>query len=345
MSIVTSSTHRLNKLTKKYLSDKEPVCVHRTLLRRTLIMLGEMYPETEKFFAPVFKTLMSYSKRPDKKGDYENGMGRHYYCAAKVSGRELSPVNSYFRNGLGKFPKSARTMFEEDYTMALIMHRAGYIEKSAEFLGRAVHMLSDMCCIPHTASMTYFSSGRSFHKSYENAAELIYPELVPQQHFPQIPRLFLSRSSFADDLNKIAIETAKGIKIIRESPLDAIKQQLLRTERILAAFLLRFLADTAVNERKAHYIMNNSGCRLLKGTAKLAVKVTENGIEFHGVNPSPESDINVTNTVFYIAHRYNGLFTLSPVKDNKGLVLEVSNRKFVWRKFDPVHGEQLFKLL
>lgn len=345
MSIITSSTASLNKLTKKTLADREPKCVHRTLLLRTLIMLKEMYPETEKFFAPIAKTFVSYSKRPDKKGDYENGMGRHYYCATSVSGRQLSPVNSYFRNGSGKFTKSARTMFEEDYTMALVMQRAGCMEKCAEFLGRAVHMLSDMCCIPHTSSMTYFSSGRNFHKSYEIVAELIYPELVPEQHFPELPDFFKNRCSFADDLNKIALETAKGIRIIRESPLDAVKKQLLRTERILAVFLLRFLADSSAPERKAHYITNNSGCRLLKGTSKLAVKVTENGIEFHGVNPSPESDINVTDTVFYIAHRYNGLFTLSPVKDNKGLVLEVSDRKFVWRKFDPVHSEQLFKLL
>lgn len=341
---ITSSTKTLNKLTKKYLSDRKPKCVHRTLLLRTLIMLKEMYPETENFFAPVVKTFMNFSKRPDKKGDYENGIGRHYYCATSVSGRELSPVNSYFRNGSGKFPKSARFMFEEDYTMALVMQRAGYIEKSAEFLGRAVHMLSDMCCIPHTSSMTYFSSGRKFHKAYENVAELIYPELVPEQHFPQLPDYFKDRSSFADDLNAIALETAKGIKSVESSPLDAIKQQLLRTERILAAFLLRFLADTVTHERKAHYITNNSGCRLLKGTSRLAVKITEEGIEFHGVNPSPASDINVTNMVFYIAHRHNGLFTLSPVQDNKGLVLEVSDKKFVWRKFDPVHCEQLFKL-
>lgn len=344
MNIITSSTRSLNKLTKKYLFGNKPKCVHRTLLLRTLIMLREMYPETEKFFAPVVKTFMSYSKRPDKKGDYENGMGRHYYCATSVSGRELSPINSYFRNGSGKFQKSARVMFEEDYTMALVMQRAGYMDKCAEFLGRAVHMLSDMCCIPHTSSMTYFSSGRNFHKSYENVAELIYPALVPEQHFPELPDLFKSRSSFADDINRIAVETAKGIRAVRESPLDAIKQQLLRTERILAVFLLRFLEDTLAYEHEAHYITNNSGCRLLKGTSKLAVKITENGIEFHGVNPSPESDINITDTLFYIAHRHNGLFTLSPVQDNKGLVLEVADKKFVWRKFDPVHSEQLFRL-
>ncbi|MCM1132665.1 MAG: hypothetical protein NC340_04245 [Ruminococcus flavefaciens] len=344
MSIVTSSTRNLNKLTKKYLSGREPKCVHRTLLLRTLIMLKEMHPETEKIFAPVVKTFMSYSKRPDKKGDYENGMGRHYYCAVNVSGRELPVVNGYFRNGSGKFPKSARTMFEEDYTMALVMYRAGYIEKSAEFLGRAVHMLSDMCCIPHTSSMTYFSSGRNFHKAYENVAELIYPALVPEQHFPELPDFFDSRSSFADDINKIALETAKGIRAVKESPQEAVKQHLLRTERILAKFLLRFLEDSVSHERSAHYITNNSGCRLLKGTSRLAVKITESGIEFHGVNPSPISGINVTATPFYIAHRHNGLFTLSPVMDNSGLVLEVIDGKFFWRKFNPTHSGQLFRL-
>lgn len=344
MSKIISSTRKLNKLTKKYLYDRKPKCVHRTLLLRTLIILKAIQPETEKFFAPIVKTLMTYAKRPDKKGDYENGMGRHYYCAVKTTGKKCSPANGYFCNGTGGFHKSARVMFEEDYTMALVMYRAGYHEKSAEFLGRAVHMLSDMCCIPHTSSMTYFSSGRKFHKTYEAVAELIYPALVPEQHFPELPDYFKNRSSFTDDINKIALDTAKGLSAINDSPLEAIKKQLLRTECILAAFLQRFLADINAHERDAHYIMNNSGCKLLKGTSKLAVKVTENGITFHGVNPSPESSINVTNTLFYVAHRHNGLFTLSPAQDKKGLVLEVSDSKFIWRKFNPVHGEQLFKL-
>lgn len=341
---ITSATHKLNKLRKKQLSGREPKCVHRTLLLRTLIILREMHPETENFFAPIVKTLMTYAKRPDKKGDYENGMGRHYYCAVNINGKALSPINSYFRNGSGKLQKSARVMFEEDYTMALVMYRAGYINKCAEFLGRAVHFLSDMCCIPHTASMTYFSSGHKFHKTYETVAELMYPELVPEQHFPKLPDFFTNRSTFADDINTIALETARGIADIKKSPADAVKGHLLRTERILASFLLRFLADTNATEREAHYIMNNSGCRLLKGTSKLAVKVTEHGIEFHGVNPSPDSNINVTDETFYIAHRRNGLFTISPQKDSAGLVLEVSDGKFVWRKFDPVHSEQLFRL-
>ncbi len=346
MSALRDSAKQLREMAKKFLSerDSEPKCVHRTLLLRSLIILKNICPETEEFFAPIMKNLMPYAKRPDRKGDYENGAGRHYYCALSLSGRELPTVNTYYRNGIKRYTKSARTMFEEDYTMALTVQRAGYMDMCGKFLGRAVHMLSDMCCLPHTASMTYYSFGRGFHKAYEDLAEAIYPELVPEQLPDKLPEIFKSRESFADDLNKIVLETAGGLTAVQTAPLDAVKEHLLRTECIVAALLLRFYEDLTTPERKAHFITNGSGCKLLKGTAPLTIKVTGKGISLHGVNPSPDSKVNVTNMVFYAAHRHNGLFTLSPAKDNDGRVLEVSHGKLVLRKFDPLHSEQLFRL-
>lgn len=346
MSDVRDLAKKMSELAEVCLSERnsEPKCVHRTLLLRSLIILKKLHPETEDFFSPMMKTLMPYAKRPDKKGDYENGMGRHYYCALSVSGKELTQVNSYYRNGIKKMSKSARTMFEEDYTMALTMQRAGFIENCGRFLGRAVHMLSDMCCLPHTASMTYYSAGRGFHKAYENLAEAIYPELVPEQTPEELPELFSSRDNFAGDLNKIALETAGGLEAVKADPLEAVKKHLLRTELVISAFLMRFYDDMTTPERKAHFITSGSGCKLTKDAATLTVKVTEKGIVLHGVNPSPESKVNVTDTVFYAAHRHDGLFTLSPAGDKDGRVLEVHDGKFVLRKFDPVHGEQLFRL-
>ncbi|MDE6775565.1 MAG: zinc dependent phospholipase C family protein [Ruminococcus sp.] len=343
---LNKSARKLNSIAKKIYEETggKPSCVHRNLIFRTLVMLRTIEPETVKIFAPLRKVLIPYSKRPDIKGDYENGMGRHYYCAVNTNGRERNPVNSYYKNGAGKYFKSARSMFEEDYTMSLTMYCAGFHEKSAEFLGRAVHMLSDMCCIPHASSMTYFSSGRNFHKAYENLAEAIYPNLVMEQNPTEILDYFRDYSTFADDINKIALETAYQIHDLESEPLEAVQKHLLRTERILAAFLLRFYRDITTHEQKAHYVTTNSGCRLMPKTGRLIIKVTEKGIRFHGVNPSPESDINVTDELFYIAHRHDGQFTLSPANDNEGIVLEVSDNKFIWHKFDPVRGEQLFRL-
>lgn len=343
---IISTAHKMNSLAKKISKEHslEPACVHKNLLLHSLVLLKNMRPESERIFSPIIKTLIPFSKRPDKKGDYENGMGRHYYCAASPSGKEQSAVNGYYRNGAGKCFKSARVMLEEDYTMALTMYIAGYHERSAEFLGRAVHMLSDICCIPHVCSMTYFSTAQSFHKGYEILAEVIYPELVPEQTNPVLPDFFNDRNSFESDINNIALETAKGLDDMKGDLVDAVKSHLMRTERIITKFLIRFLDDLTASEHDAHYIMTGSGCRLMRGTAPLTVKITEKGVTFHGVNPSPESDISVNNQVFYAAHRHNGLFTLSPVKDDEGKVLEVSDGKLVWHKFDPVRGEQLFRL-
>jgi len=346
MSALRDSAKQMREMANIYLSERTtpPKCVHRTILLRSLILLKQICPETEDFFAPIMKTFMPYAKRPDKKGDYENGAGRHYYCALSLSGKELPTVNTYYRNGIKRHTKSARTMFEEDYTMALTMQRAGYMDMCGKFLGRAVHMISDMCCLPHTASMTYYSLGRSFHKAYELLAEAVYPDLVPEQSLDSLPEIFTSHETFADDINKIVLETAGALPAVQTDPLSAVKEQLLRTERVVAALLLRFYKDLTEPERKAHFITNGSGCKLMKDTAHLTIKVTEKGIVLHGVNPSPESKFNVTDMVFYAAHRHNGLFTLSPAKDNDGKVLEVSNSKLVLKKFDPLHGEQLFRL-
>ena len=291
MSALRDSAKQMREMANIYLSDRTtpPKCVHRTILLRSLILLKQICPETEDFFAPIMKTFMPYAKRPDKKGDYENDM-----CG--------------------------------------------------KFLGRAVHMISDMCCLPHTASMTYYSLGRSFHKAYELLAEAVYPDLVPEQSLDSLPEIFTSHETFADDLNRIVLETAGALPAVQTDPLSAVKEQLLRTERVVAALLLRFYKDLTEPERKAHFITNGSGCKLMKDTTPLTIKVTEKGIVLHGVNPSPESKFNVTDMVFYAAHRHNGLFTLSPAKDNDGKVLEVSNSKLVLKRFDPLHGEQLFRL-
>ena len=64
MSALRDSAKQLREMAKKFLSerDSEPKCVHRTLLLRSLIILKNICPETEEFFAPIMKNLMPYAK-------------------------------------------------------------------------------------------------------------------------------------------------------------------------------------------------------------------------------------------------------------------------------------------
>ena len=114
----------LKELTQKYISERteEPKDAHKTLLLRALVLLKNAHPDTEIMFTPMAKTMVPYAKRPDKKGDREKGLGRHYYCAVNSSGRELKSAEGYYRNGMGKFArgKDFKTFAARSYISTMV---------------------------------------------------------------------------------------------------------------------------------------------------------------------------------------------------------------------------------
>lgn len=314
--------------------------IHQEILIRAMKLLGETAPEAEALIRPYLNIMLPYTIRADQNGDRENGAGRHYYCGCATNGAPLKPVKGYLKNGKDLFAKSARTMFEEDYTMALTMYCGGFKKQGAIYLARAVHMLSDMCCLPHAAKMTYFSSKRSIHINYEELARAMYPEFIPEQHMPSVQlRRFSVRSSFSEALNKTAAAVCREVRDIFTSPEAEITHRLYDTEAAVAALLYRFYRDTLVTPLRGHYAADGMKCRPFADMPPLEIKLTERGITF-------ELDGVPVNTregsVFRAAHRRNGLFTLSPVGNTSGMVLSSKGRGLV--SFDPRDTEQLFTI-
>lgn len=320
--------------------------IHKTLLLNGLVALKKLHPETEDFYLQMVAGMLDTVKAPDDKGDYQNGPGLHYYCAVKPSGKSHKPVNGCFADGKGNY-RSARTMLEENYTMALSLFCAGFERESAGFLGRAVHMISDICCPPHSSGMTYFSMSGRIHKAYELLAEAVYPEFMPEYDRAAAVRvqdIFHDRSSFTEAVNSIAGSTSEELAGICSDPLAEVQGRLRYTENVIAALLLRFYKDTSLDSADAHYVADGSEIRIIPDSPKLSVRVDGEGIKLHGVNPSLESELTVTSMVFYAAHRRDGLFTLSPAREEEGRVLEVCGKKLKLKPYDPIHGEQLFRL-
>ncbi len=331
--------------TEKYNSERqtEIKSVHQSLLLRALIILKNLTPETEDFFAPMVRTMMKTVKLPDKKGDYQNGMGMHYYCVGKFSGKLNKPLKGYYRNGIKEYSRTARTMLEESFTMALTFHNAGFIEKSAYHLGRAVHMISDISCLPHSTGMTFYSSKAKVHKAYEGFAEALYPEFLEEQKADILPDLFTSRAGFEKGLNRLGADIAAEIEDFLEDPAEEISERLYDTELNVAALLMRFYEDLHNDGKNANYISTGYECRFKEDTAPLSVKVIEKGIVFHGVNPSPSSKINMTKTVFTAAHRHDGFYTFSPLSERDARVIMFSGNRIILKEFSPKNSAQLFK--
>ena len=316
--------------------------VHQTILARALMILKNINPETENFFAPMLKIMMQTVIKPDNKGDYQKGMGMHYYCASDSSGKKYALKGGYHANGTGDFSRSARTMFEESFSMALAFGYAGFENQCADNLGRAVHMISDICCLPHATKMTYYSSKRKIHKAYENFAEAYYPEFLPEQNLSSLPDIFSSRSGFEKPVNKISEKISKEIADFLSDPIKEICDRLYHTEIVVASLLMRFYEDIHSDGRNANFIMTGLECNI--NNNPLSLKVTKKGIEFHGVNPFPSSNLNMVKTNFNAAHRRDGMYTFSVAGDKSGKVIEISGGKISLNKFSPVNKNQLFKV-
>lgn len=146
--------------------------VHRGILLAALAVLAKKgHPAAYWYSAEDAVILAEEVVKPDGKGDRQRGSGYHYYCAVKPSGKPASfAEGDYYRNGRGKKAPSARTMFEEEYVAALQANAAQHREDALRHLGRAAHMLADVCCPPHSCGLTYLTRYARYHKRFETLA-------------------------------------------------------------------------------------------------------------------------------------------------------------------------------
>jgi len=316
----------------------EFISVHKNLISRALPMLYQHVPEAEKVFAPHVDTMIENVCNPDNKGDYENGTGRHYYCSSGALGLHLKTVGGYYKNGLFRFSKSARTMLEEDYTMALTSWHAGFIEEAVVYFSRALHMIEDMCCLPHATRMTYISIRHDVHHIYESLAKWMYPDSVPEQAMTERElHLFDKRDSFGPIVNQIVEDVTAEREFTVRDPEKALFQRLYITEKVVAAFFFRFYNDLSKSPEEAHYLIDGMKFDLFRSKSPVTVKVTENGIQFTH-NKRPIACYFGTKTkynLFRAAHRHDGIFTFSPVGEPNGDIIVPRENKL--RTFHPLN--------
>lgn len=317
--------------------------VHKTLIDRALPLLYKYMPEAEQVLTKHFDVLIDMACAPDRDGDYEKGMGMHYYCGANSFGFRLKTSGGYYKNGIAQFSRSARTMLEEDLTMALTLWKAGFTEQATAHLARAVHMVSDICCLPHSTRMTYFSLKRHIHQSYESLAKWMYPDAVPVQEInEEALHIFDDRASLGEPLNSIVEAEVPEIPLLLGDPVPPIINRLHTAERTVAALLFRFCCDLESEPVKANYITDDMSFDIFGDGVPAKIRVTEKGIVFHRNDEICTFNFGskLTETVFRAAHRRDGCFTFSPVGDTKGRVLAAGGTKL--RSFSPHRDELLF---
>ena len=153
--------------------------VHCGIVRAALYLLElENHPSARRFSADDTEIIADEAAAPDRMGDRQQGRGLHYYNAVKPDGTQLPyhPVLCGYANGKGAASPSPLTVLDAEYRTALALETAGKPVPAMKSLSRAMHMLADICCPPHSCSLTYFSRYAMMHKRYEAQAAAIFWE-------------------------------------------------------------------------------------------------------------------------------------------------------------------------
>lgn len=151
--------------------------VHLGIVHAAVILLAlEQHPAAKRFSAGDVETLVAEADAPDRSRDRQCGRGLHYYCASLPNGKP-SPKRSFYGgycNARGLPAPSPLTMMDAEYRSALSLYRAGKSFASMQSLSRALHMIADLCCPPHSCGLTYYSAYGMAHKRYEMRAATIF---------------------------------------------------------------------------------------------------------------------------------------------------------------------------
>ncbi|MCQ2417342.1 MAG: hypothetical protein MJ071_05985 [Oscillospiraceae bacterium] len=151
--------------------------VHCGIVRAALCLLEKNRPQAAGQYSEDEKQMLTESAaEPDRRGDRHKGRGLHYYNAVSANGEAmpLHPILQGYCNGKGMPAPSPLTVLEGEYRTALALAFAGKRQPAMNSLTRAMHMLADICCPPHSCNLTYFSRYAPMHKQYEAEAAAMF---------------------------------------------------------------------------------------------------------------------------------------------------------------------------
>ena len=140
---------------------------HSYIFENAFELLKLRNEEVYKSYLPYEKEIARSVLIPDFKGDINKGSGAHYYSPVLKNGKSDKAVLGYYKNRLGRFSKSARTMLEENITHAAIYNKANNEKMYAESVGRALHFIMDICCTVHTTNLISLPLKNNPHHTYE----------------------------------------------------------------------------------------------------------------------------------------------------------------------------------
>ncbi len=231
------------------------------------------------FYKNYKKQIIKGSLEPDKEGDCDKGAGAHYYSCVNPKGKELASEHGYYKNRLGKYSKSARTMLEENYTASVSLYKSGQIEESMRVLGRAVHFIEDMACTVHTSNIKYADKPTNVHNAYEKYINTVCKQYSADKYDKRLSKSYegVNFENASQKLVKGSSRFTESISRLDPKAFDeAASVTLPSAQQNVMSLLLKFYNDC--HGDSGNYLLDKKFYSLRNEATGLVLTVTPKGI-------------------------------------------------------------------
>lgn len=245
------------------------------------------------FYRDWHSKILEGAVQPDKMSDIDKGSGMHYYSCKNAKGKDLDISNGFYRNRLGSFMPSARTLFRANYTAAVSLYKSGRTSDAMLCLGRAVHFVSDMGCTPHVANMKIGVKTNNVHHAFEKHVGSNYSYTA--DGFDKRLTKYYEKADPGEGFDRLIKYSAKFVDSIVKLDTkifdDIAKHTIPVTEQHVMAVLLKFYDDC--NANNGNFLCDEKQyCFKNEGTG-LALTVTPKALTLAEPNKEKEQKLTV----------------------------------------------------
>lgn len=268
---------------------------HQDITQKSIALLEkDGKAKAYNFFKPYIKQITEGAIEPDAKGDCDKGAGMHYYSCSTPKGKELPETAGYYKNRVGKFSKSARSMLEENYTSALCLYKSGETEKAMHVLGRAIHFIEDIGCTVHSSNIKYLPKPTNVHNAYEKHINTVCKQYTAEKLDKRLTKAY-SSESFESAANRIAKNSARFAETVSRLDPKAFDETaagtLTATQQHAAALLLKFFDDC--NSENGNYLTDKKSYTFKNEMTGLILTATPKGLTVSGPDKDKEQKLQL----------------------------------------------------
>ena len=269
--------------------------VHRYITEKALELLEkEKKVRPVTFYKAYHDEIKEGALQPDKAGDTDKGSGMHYYSCMNAKGKELDESKGFYRNRLGNFMPSARTLFRANYTAAVSLYKSGMTKEAMVYLGRAIHFVSDMGCTPHVANMASGVKASNAHNAFEKQINNSYADFNADSFDKRLIKYY-EKADPGEAFNKLIKYAGKFVDtVLHLDPRafdDTAKNTIPVTIQHVMAVLLKFYSDCTADN--GNYLCNDKMYSFKNEATGLIMTVTPKGLTLDEQNKDKEQKMLV----------------------------------------------------